>query len=308
MYKLQNMNKNFKIIFNKILHFIFMGRLIHASNGKLLRYGNFAKSITKSFNTRTNVSLINQVFSSYSYDLLKVYSDDSINRTSGMEYENMNATHYYGSYNLKLHSNDGYWGKGTMYQTSNYLVKEENVFHNSSLSDNAYVGVYIPNRLIGALLHTYIYFFVTLDSSILGYNGHVPVGFDFPREPEIYPYNPMATDYILRYSFSPYDRNKNLSIGTRVPAKTDCYANVFIFIPNINEAACNITYNGTTAYSYAVNANFSPTQVYEYNDPGNPPQLLMTGIGYSLYVDGEIMREGHDDYAGDAEITFKNIY
>lgn len=286
-----------------------MGKLVHESNGKLLRYGNFTNSITKSYDNMPKESYIKQTFNGYTYNLLTVHAGDNTNRTSLMTYENMNATHYYGSYNLKLHENDGYWGNGTMNQTNNYLVKEENVIPYSYIRNNAGVGVFIPNKLIGELLNTYIYFFITLDSSILGYNAHVPVGFDFPREPEIYPYNPSATDYILTYRFSTnYDRNKNLSIITKIPATTDCYANVFIFIPNRNSAACSITYNSTTAYTRVVNANFLSTQVYKYNDPGNPPQLHMTGIGYSLYVDGEEMRSGYDNYGGDAEITFKNIY
>ena len=287
-----------------------MGRLIHASNGKLLRYGNFKKSITKSFNN--DCSDINQHFLGRVYNLLRVYSSDSINRTSRMTYENMNATHYYGSYNLKLHSKDGYWGNGTMNQTNNYLVKEENLIpYQSSLSSphDAGVIINIPNTLIGKLLNKYIYFFVTLDNSILGYHVRYPVGADFPTAPEIYPYDDMATDYILRYSFSPnYDSNKNLSISTYIPAKKDCYANVFIFIPNYNNIACSIKYNPTTAGTHIVNANFLPTQVYKYiNGRGNPPTLLMTGIGYSLYVDGEQMRYMYDIYAGEAEITFKNI-
>ena len=119
----------------------------------------------------------------------------------------------------------------------------------------------------------------------------------------------MSTYYILSYIFSPnYDRNKNLSIITHIPAKKDCYANVFIFIPNRNNIACSIKYNGTTAYTRIVNANFSTTQIYEYIDgPGNPPDLRMTGTGYSLYVDGQESRYGYDNYAGIAEITFKNI-
>lgn len=282
-----------------------MGRLICADNGKLLRYGNFTNSITKSF-SNNKYSCITQTFLRYSYDLLKVYSNnDSINRTSLMSYGNMNATHCYIPYNLKLHSTVGYWGNGTMHQTSDYLVKEENVFPNSSLStpNSGYAGVHIPKTLISKLLNTYIYFFVTLDNNILGYKGHLPVGIDFPRYPEIYPYDNMATDYVLIYSFhTNYDRNKNLSIGTNVPTKIDCYANVFIFIPNCNSVACSIKYNGSTAYSYIVNANFSPAQIYDGNH-----ELLMTGTGYSLYVDGRPDREGHDDYAGEAEITFKGI-
>ena len=285
-----------------------MGRLIHTNNGKLLRYGNFTNSITKS--SSNGHSYIKQTFNGYTYNLLQIgVPRGYIDRTSYMSCENINATHYYGSYNLKLNSNDDYWGNGTMYQTSNYLVKEENVFHNSSLSTNAYVGVSISNSLIDALLNTYIYFFVTLDSSILGYNGRYPVGSDFPVSPEIYPYDDMATDYILSYTFNTgRDRNKNLSISTSVPAKTDCYANVFIFIPNRNNIACSIKYNGTTACTRIENANFSPTQVYRYIDgPENPPDLLMTGTGYSLYVDGQENRYGYDNHAGIAEITFKNI-
>ena len=117
LYKLQNMNKNFKIIFNKILHFIFMGRLIHASDGKLLRYGDFTDSISKSFGpniTGKDTSWIMQTFMGDEYELLGIRGDDSIDRTSYMSYENMNATHYNNRYNLKLHSNDGYWGNGTM--------------------------------------------------------------------------------------------------------------------------------------------------------------------------------------------------
>ena len=109
-----------------------MGRLIHASNGKLLRYGNFENSISKSYSN--NYSCIKQTFNGYTYNLLQIYVPRGyIDRTSYMSCENINATHYYGSYNLKLNSNDDYWGNGTMYQTSNYLVKEENVA--SSLSE-----------------------------------------------------------------------------------------------------------------------------------------------------------------------------
>lgn len=288
-----------------------MGRLIHASNGKLLRYGNFTNSITKSFSN--HYSYIKQTFNGHTYDLLQVRggdsAGDSINRTSYMSYENMNATHYYGPYNLKLHSTKDYWGKGTMYQTSNYLVKEENLIPYSSLSYSAGVHVYIPNTLISKLLSTYIYFFVTLDNSILGYNGRYPVGVDFPVSHEIYPYDDMATDYILSYKFNTdNDRGRSLYISTWVPAKKDCYANVFVFIPNRNSVACSIKYNGSTIDSHLVNAKFTPTQVLRYIDgPENPPTTYMTGTGYSLYVDGELTRYGDELHGGEAEITFKNI-
>ena len=286
-----------------------MGRLIHTSNKKLLRYWNFTNSITQSYDNRLKESYIKQTFGGYTYELLQIHADDNIDRTSRMSYDNMNATLYNGTYNLKLHEKDGYWGNGTMYQTSDYLVKEENVIPYTSLSDIAIVRVVIPNTLISKLLTTYIYFFVTLDNSILGYNGsRYPVGADFPRDSEIYPYDNMATDYMLRYKFNTNDKNKYLYISTNVPAKKDCYANVFIFIPNRKSVACSIKYNGSTAYSYTVDENFLHAQVLRYtNGPGNTPDTLMTGTGYSLYVDGEILREAHDDYAGEAEITFNNI-
>lgn len=288
-----------------------MGKIVHQSGNKLLRYGDFTDSISKSFSN--HYSYIKQTFNGYTYDLLHVRggdsAGDSINRTSYMSYENMNATLYSGSYNLKLHSTEDYWGNGTMKQSSNYLVKKENVIPYTSSLQYAVVGVYIPNTLIRAFLNTSIYFFVTLDNSILGYNGRAPVGADFPRDSEIYPYNPMATDYILSYKFDTVnDRGRSLTIYTEVPAARDCYANVFIFIKNRNNIACSIDYNTSSTWSYQVDTNFLPTQVLRYIDgPGNPPDTIMTGTGYSLYVDGEIMRDGHDNYAGEAVITFKNI-
>ena len=292
-----------------------MGRLIHASDGKLLRYGNFAESITKSFGTNIAggySSWITQTFRGHKYELLSIDGVDYLNRTSYMSYDNMNATHYYDLYNLKLHSNDGYWGNGTMDQTSNYLVKEENVIPYEPFSHGgANVFVDIPNKLITKLLNTYIYFFVTLDYSILGYHGRLPVGVDFPREPEIYPYNPMTTDYVLNYKFNTNcDRKKNLRIGTVVPTKTDCYANVFIFIQNRKGVTCNIKYNYTSpsAASIVNNANFFPTKVLRHIDgPANSYDTIMTGVGYSLYVDYNIHKNRTDDYAGEAEITFNSI-
>lgn len=290
-----------------------MGRLICADNGKLLRYGDFTNSISKSFGPNIageDTSWITQTFMGDKYELLGICGDDSIDRTSYMSYENMNATHYNNRYNLKLHSNDGYWGNGTMDQTSNYLVKEENVIPFQSLSKGANVQVNIPNTLITKLLNTYIYFFVTLDNSILGYNGRLPVGVDFPREPEIYPYNPMATDYVLNYKFNTKcDRKKKLYIGTVVPTKTDCYANVFIFIQNRNSVACRIKYNYTSPFAESiVNTNFLPTKVLRHIDgPTNSYDTIMTGVGYSLYVDYNIHKNSIDDYAGEAEITFNSI-
>lgn len=290
-----------------------MGKILHFSGNKLLRYGNFTNSILKSFGpdiAGRDTSYIIQTFLGKRYELLAVSGDDSIDRTSYMSYENMNATHYYDSCNLKLHSNDGYWGNGTMDQTSNYLVKEENVIPFQSLSKEANVAVDIPNTLITKLLNTYIYFFVTLDNSILGYNGRLPVGVDFPREPEIYPYNPMTTDYVLNYKFNTKcDRKKNLYISTIVPAKTDCYANVFIFIQNRNSVACRIKYNYTSPFAASiVNTNFLPTKVLRHIDgPTNSYDTIMTGVGYSLYVDNNIHKNSIDDYAGEAEITFNSI-
>ena len=81
-----------------------MGKILHLSGSKVLRYGNFTNSITKSYDNSVKESYIKQTFGSYTYELLKIHAGDSINRTSYMTYENMNATHYYGPYNLKLHS------------------------------------------------------------------------------------------------------------------------------------------------------------------------------------------------------------
>lgn len=290
-----------------------MGKILHSSNGKLLRYGDFTNSISKSFGPSIageDTSWITQTFMGDEYELLGICGDDSIDRTSYMSYENMNATHYNNRYNLKLHSNDDYWGNGTMDQTSNYLVKEENVIPFQSLSKGANVRVDIPNTLITKLLNTYIYFFVTLDNSILGYNRRLPVGVDFPREPEIYPYNPMTTDYVLNYKFNTKcDRKKKLYISTIVPTKTDCYANVFIFIQNRNSVACRIKYNYTSPFAASiVNTNFLPTKVLRHIDgPTNSYDTIMTGVGYSLYVDYNIHKNRIDDYAGEAEITFNSI-